>query len=236
MSDLNDLHEPTRLPLPRPPAPSGDVRAALFAKIAAETAPARPRQGLRDAALRGVGFLASLALFLAVGGVSIGERPVGYVATVAAVWGVLFVVLTRLLVPPHGASLGPRRATLVAIAVGAPLAITALILVGRVVWPATASCDGPNNHSDRCFFYSCLFSAPILLAFVVARRGTLMRDVALHGAAFGAIAGCFGALLITLRCVYAVVPHLLLGHVAPVILLGVVVALLAEPLLRFRAR
>jgi hypothetical protein len=237
MSDLNDSHGASgdtakfSVPLPNPA-----LRAALFAKIAAEPAPVRPTQRRWDAAIRLGGFLASLAIFLIVGGVSVGERPAGYVAAMAVAWGALFLLLSRLLVPPPGSALGPRRATLAAIVLGAPLALTVLVVLGRVLWPATATCDGPNNHSDRCFFYSCLFSAPILLAFVVARRGTVMRDVALHGAAFGAIAGCFGALLITLRCVYAVVPHLLVGHVAPVILLGVVVALLAEPILRFRER
>jgi hypothetical protein len=59
-----------------------------------------------------------------------------------------------------------------------------------------------------------------LLAFVFARRGSDPRHPIATGFAAGLAIGALTSLLTDLWCPVAYIPHLLLGHFLPVVLLG----------------
>lgn len=64
----------------------------------------------------------------------------------------------------------------------------------------------------------------------------MTSHAALRGAAAGAAIGAMIWGLVDLNCPVAHVPHLLLGHVLPLLLASVVGAALAEPVLSLRSR
>jgi hypothetical protein len=59
-----------------------------------------------------------------------------------------------------------------------------------------------------------------LVAFVVSHRASEPRRPALTGFAAGIAIGCVAALLTDLWCPVAYIPHLLLGHILPISILG----------------
>jgi hypothetical protein len=108
---------------------------------------------------------------------------------------------------------------------------TALIPFAVLGWlaswqPAAAHADVPAGW--RCGGLTVSMGVALLAAMMIANR----RSDAIHprslGAAFGAIAGAWGAVFAAAWCPLFDLPHTLFGHVVPVLLLTVVGALTAR--------
>jgi hypothetical protein len=103
-----------------------------------------------------------------------------------------------------------------AIAVAPTLA--ALAVIAGVSWPDGAlDVVGIGAHA-MCFTLSVLLSLGPLVACMTAGRGTEAVAPRRSGAALGAVAGVWAGLAMQLHCSVAWVPHVLLGHVLPVVL------------------
>ena len=96
-----------------------------------------------------------------------------------------------------------------------------------VAWPA--------RPGLRCLSLSLLVAAGPLLAFLAARRSAPVHP-ALNGAAIGVASGACAWVALDLWCPVAFVPHLLLGHLLPLCILGGTGALLGQALLSLRSR
>jgi hypothetical protein len=94
----------------------------------------------------------------------------------------------------------------------------------------------PERPGFRCFYLSCACLVVPLLCFFWARRGTALEHATWRGVAAGtAIGACVWA-LVDLNCPVGYVPHLLLGHVLPLLIASALGAVLGKPMLSLRSR
>jgi hypothetical protein len=90
----------------------------------------------------------------------------------------------------------------------------------------------PTRPGYRCFALSVATGSIFLFALLLAWRRVDPMSPAATGAAFGAGAGLGSALLIDLWCPVSYLPHLLIGHVLPIAVLGAAGAAVGRWMLR----
>jgi hypothetical protein len=88
----------------------------------------------------------------------------------------------------------------------------------------------PERPGLKCLSLSLLVAIGPLVSFLAIRRSAPVRP-ALNGAVMGFAAGACAWVAVDLWCPVAYVPHLLLGHLLPMLLLAAIGALLGEILL-----
>ena len=212
--------------------PSQDLRSRVLGAARAEPAPTRPQTQRRAALLLLAAFATSLATFWLVGGVRIGgnnagtltERPTTLVLATALGTALLAFLVAWIAFARGRSALGRPRVWLAGVALASP----ALLLL----WKVSVSAQVPHMMDRwservglRCLPLSLAIGVFPLVAFVLARRGSdPVHPVAL-GAALGAASGTLAASLVDLWCPVAYLPHLLLGHVLPLVLLTLAGAL-----------
>ena len=229
---------------------SAALKAWVLAAAAAEPSPTRAAVNRRNrlmgllAAASGVGAFVIFALLTSEGQlVRLGgdlaphrylERSVGLV--VATAGGALAVAaLAVLFALDRGRSmLGRSRRAL--------LWGMALIPLGLLAWKVGCSLafgdpmvEWVERPGLRCLSFSLFVAAGPLLAFLAARPSAPVHP-ALNGAILGVAAGACAWVALDLWCPVAAVPHLLLGHVLPLGILGGAAALLGQARLSLRSR
>ena len=211
-----------------------DLKHRILAAAASEASPTR-RQRIVGSAIRTASALAlPLLLFTLVGGARLGPRPLGLVAMTAlgtstiAAWA-LFGAFGR-----GPSMLGRTRGRLLGTAVIAPVAF--------LIWKVVASSGVPHMMDPwparpglRCFAVTTLFAAWPLVALAWERWGGDPVHPRALGLSLGVGTGAAAAVLVDLWCPVGHVPHLLTGHVAPMLLLGGLGALVGARLLGVRA-
>jgi hypothetical protein len=206
--------------------PPAELRARVLAAARAEPVAARTGWLRRSGILAAAGVSCSVATLWVIGGPSTDGRPVGYYATVVAVWAVIGAVATWAGVSRGRSMLGRPASWRLSVAVLTPVALATGALLAGLAWPSTFSGVSDLRHHVICAGCTVLMAIGPLAAFALVRRGSDPVAPGLSGAALGAAAGAWGATCIELRCGLATVDHVLLGHVLPVAalaLLGVVV-------------
>lgn len=216
--------------------PSAELRARVLAAVASEPSPRAPRRAIPVALAAG-----AVALFALTSRAHPGEHPVAVVLGTSVVSAALAFVLTRAarggLPSDRPSMLGPsdRRATLVVVAASAVLALVALLAARAAPeLAAEESASLPCGAHLACGGLLVLQGVLPLLALVWPLRGTDPRRPALTGAALGASAGAWAAMLAWLRCPHVAVEHGLLAHAAPVLVLAALGAALGARMLRLR--
>jgi hypothetical protein len=208
------------------------VPERLRRDLARHPALTRPRLLARRAAWVTVALLPLPATVL-LRGVCIGERPLAYAAALVgcALTATLFATWRLVAGRRGGLWPSPRSLRGLALAVPAALAVgqlTAMLLLRSTVAPA------PPAEATLCFVSSVvcgvLSLAGIALAF---RRSDPVSPVA-TGAALGVVVGCAVDVAQMLQCPFGDVRHLVMGHLAPILVLGGIGAALAGRLLAVR--
>jgi hypothetical protein len=214
--------------------PSADLRSRVLAAVSREPAPARPQVRRRNAVLLGSAFVVPTLVFLAFGGLRQAARPSELVVETAA--GAAFIALVvGITALSRGRSmLGRPGSLLLAAAVLTPALLFAYKVLVSSQYPSLML-QAPHRPGLRCLGLSCLMAAWPVVAFTLMRRGSDPTNPRLTGAALGAVAGAGVWLLVDLWCPVAYVPHLLLGHVLPVLLCVAAGALLGQRLIALRA-
>jgi len=211
-----------------------DLKHRILAAAASEPSRTR-RQRVVGSAIRAVSALAGpLLLFTLVGGARLGPRPLGLVATTAlgtsiiAAWA-LFAAFGR-----GPSMLGRTRGRLLGTAVVVPVAF--------LIWKVAASSGVPHMLDPwparpglRCFAVTALFAAWPLVALGWERWGSDPVHPRALGLALGVGVGAAAAVLVDLWCPVGHVPHLLTGHVAPMLLLAGLGALAGDRVLGIQA-
>jgi hypothetical protein len=215
--------------------PSSQLRARVLLAASLEDAAPRQRVRWRHGWLLASAGAAPLLIFLALGGLREGPRPPELVlqtslGAAAIALGCSVVGLSR-----GRSTLGRAGAWLFGVVAGAPL--------GLLTWKVATSArfadmmvQWPARIGLRCFWLSCLMAAWPLAAVVLTRRQSDPVHPALTGAAIGAAVGAALWVLVDLSCPIAYVPHLLLGHVLPLLLITGVGAALGHRFIALRAR
>jgi hypothetical protein len=176
----------------RPSATRGEVRARVSASLLA-------------------GYGASLVLFVAVGAVRVGPRPLVMVAG-AALGTALVAIGASWAAIGRGDEMSGRSPRVLAWTA----AITPLAVLGwRLSWDAQFAPIDWHTLGLRCFALMTVFAGGPLAALGFLRRGVDPVHPRLLGAALGVAAGAYGSVLVDLWCPSSEPGHLLLGHIAP---------------------
>lgn len=215
------------------PAPSPDLKARVMAAAQTRQSTLRKQWLSQSLLLIAASWLIALAVFVFAGGVRATGRSASMMigsatgtASIAAL--AVWVLLTR-----GRSSLGRTRALLLPVITGSVPAI----LCCKVVWSMqfTGGLDQWDTRPGfKCLALTLSIAACPLIAFVAIRRGSDPQHPALTGLAAGVGVGAAATLFTDLWCPVAFVPHLLLGHALPVVLLGSLGTLLGSLFIRMR--
>lgn len=169
-------------------------------------------------------------LFGDVGGLRhAAGRPVWSGAWILAGTLALALASSWIVLPFRRSMLSPPRALLLAVAIGVPLLIGAWL----VLWHTTYV-DPFTRVGWRCFALTALTAPWPFAALAYAGRRVEPRYPATTGAALGAVAGAWAAVMVELWCPLAAHSHVLIGHVLP--LFAIVLAGAAVGARMFRLR
>jgi hypothetical protein len=122
---------------------------------------------------------------------------------------------TWLVLPSRRSMLAPARGLLLGVAIGVPLLVGAWLML----WHGTY--DDPFTRVGwRCFALTALTAPwPFATVFHASRR-LEPRHPGTAGAALGAVAGAWAAVMVELWCPLSVHTHVLVGHVLPLVVLA----------------
>jgi hypothetical protein len=194
------------------------LRARVIALSAREPSPTRAQLSLRHHLVLGTVMLVPLLIFVVWGGIRVGPRPERLVLQTALGSAVLAFGLAVVGIGRGRSMLGRPRSWLVAQVLLAPA-----LLFG---WRLLISAHYPNMMVQwvdrpglRCFTLSMILALAPLLGVLWLRRGSDPLHPHLTGAASGAAVGAGVWVLVDLWCPVGYVPHVLLGHVLPLLLL-----------------
>jgi hypothetical protein len=182
-----------------------------------------------------LGFAVSVAIGVRLG-VNAGHRPVGYIAGLEIAWLAVAVVVTWAGVSRGRSMLGRPEGWKAAVVVLTPLALLALWWPFAAAWPETLDRESGWFEVAQCLVGTGLLAIGPLLAFAYVRRGSEPLNPWLGGASLGAAAAAWGAAALVVICRHASASHMLLGHVAPVVLFTAIGAAVAGPALAVRTR
>lgn len=169
-------------------------------------------------------------LFGEVGGVAhaVG-RPAASGVWILAGTVVLALSATWLVLPFRRSMLSPPRSLLLGVAIGVPLLVGAWL----VLWHTTY--DDPFTRSGwRCFALTVATAPWPFAALAYASRRVDPRHPGTAGAALGAVAGAWAAVMVELWCPLAVHEHILVGHVLPLLVLSLAGAAIGVRTFRLR--
>jgi hypothetical protein len=197
--------------------PSSELRARVLAAAAEMRVPSRHATLVRNAVLAALGASIPVAIFVLFYGLRLDRRPDDLVVATAG-GAALVAGFACLLAFGRGRSmLGRRPSLLLALVIATPM-----ILLLWKVGVTTLFPDMFGLHIERrgfrCLKLSCLLAPAPVAAVLLARRGSVPARPTLAGAAIGTAVGACIWVFVDLWCPVSYLPHLLLGHVLPVVL------------------
>ncbi len=184
-----------------------------------QVASATPSPTRKEARRAGVWLVAAsvavgVTIFEEVGGFAHGEgRPLRLTVLIAAGWVAVSMILTWLVVGRGGSTMSRRPALLLCAALASPLVVFLWMhsFYGTYTEPF-------ERVGLRCLAYSLGIAALPLAAFLGLRRAVEPRYPAVLGAAAGATCACWAGALIDLWCPLTNTAHVLVGHIAPLLI------------------
>jgi hypothetical protein len=211
-----------------------DLKSRILAAATSEASPTRRQRAIGSALGAASALAVPLLLFALVGGPRVGPRPLELVALTTL--GTAGIAATALFVAAgRGRSmLGRSRRRLLGTALIAPVAFLLWKLLSSAGVPHMMD-PWPTRPGLRCFALTALFAAWPVAALLWERRGSDAVHPRTLGLALGVAAGAGAAALVDLWCPVGHLPHLLAGHVAPILLLGGLGALAGAPALGIRS-
>ena len=212
--------------------PSSSLREKILAEAAATKSRTRSEGRRRAVVAYTVAALLGLPLFFAWGGLGhAAGRPLTLTAGISA--GALLLAIAAASVAwwRGKSQVGRTQTALLAIAILVPI-VTYVWMVswnGRYVEPF-------QRVGWRCFAMTIASGAPLLGAALWLRKRTIAVHPVAGGAALGAAAGAFGGITVDLWCPLTNSAHVLVGHVAPIVLLALVGMIAGRFVLALRQR
>jgi hypothetical protein len=205
--------DPTELGALEPPEA---LKLRVLTAARGHPAPERTDRSLPGLVRATLAAAAMLAVLAAAGGPAhTSGRPAVSAAWILAGTLALAVVATWLSLPSRRSMLSPARGRLLAVAIGVPL----LVGVWLLLWHTTYD-DPFVRFGYRCFAMTAATAPWPFMALAYASRRLDPRHPALAGAALGATAGAWAAVMVELWCPLAVPDHVAVGHVLPLVVLS----------------
>jgi hypothetical protein len=211
---------------------SADLKRRIADAVREEPAPPRPVARRRAWIVLAACATIALAIFVHFGGVRVYDRPTQLVVWTSFGWG-LFASVAAWIAMGRGRSRVERTTwTLAATIVAAPPALLAWKVGITSLFDPAMMAAWPERAGFRCLGLSIAMAFPLLLALLIFRRRSDPVHPGLVGGALGVTAGVFAGTLVDLWCPVAFVPHLLLGHILPLVAVASAGVLAGRSLLR----
>jgi hypothetical protein len=197
--------------------PATELKRRVLYAVRAEPAPTRKVVRRRTQLLLGGCIVIALAIFVHFGGIRTYDRPallVGatYLGSCAIAGAALSIAVSR-----TRSMLGRSTAALLVLIVGTPLVLLAWKIAVTLPFGPAMTAPWPGRPGFRCLGLTLAMGAPLLLAFLAMRRRSDPVHPGTAGAALGIAAGVAAGTLVDLWCPVAYLPHLLLGHILPLL-------------------
>ncbi|HKO51103.1 MAG TPA: NrsF family protein [Polyangiaceae bacterium] len=203
------------------------LRARVIDLTTREPSPTRAQLSRKHRLVLCIAMLVPLLVFIGWGGIRVGPRPERLVLETALGSAVLAAGVAIVGIGRGRSMLGRPRAWLVT-----QVLLTPVLLFG---WRVLTSAGYPNMMNRwldrpgfRCLSLSLILALAPLLGLLWLRRGSDPVQPRLTAAAVGAGVGAGAWLLVDLWCPVGYVPHLLLGHVLPLLVLIALSALVGS--------
>jgi hypothetical protein len=237
-------------------ASTADLRSRVLNAVLQEPVAARPQASRRRAWLVALGFAGTGVIALgrhlleranagatstgqarplwrvvSVPGTTLPHRPESFVVLLVCAWLLVVVAATWAGLARGRSMLGRSLATKLSVATLTPCALALTWLaVAHVQLHALDETPDSLLHM-HCALMSVAYALCPLVAFLAVRRGSDPIAPRSGGAAIGAVAGAWGALLYVASCDCTSPIHIALAHLLPISLMAVVGALVGERVL-----
>ena len=200
--------------------PASDMKARILAAVQAEQAPTRSETRQRGWLTLAIAVAAAVAIFAHFGGIRIYDRPAPLVLWTCLGWSVATSAAAAFAVARGGSALGRSTASLIIVIAATPLFLLAWKIGVTLPFGAEMMAPWPGRPGFRCLALSLAMAAPLLAALVVMRRRSDPVHPGVAGAALGITAGVAAGTLVDLWCPVAYLPHVLLGHILPLLVVA----------------
>jgi hypothetical protein len=207
-----------------------DLKARILQQVAKTPAPTRSAERKRAALLIGASIAVALSVFFLRGGIRMTGRPTSLIVGTSLGTAVIAAVGAWIGLGRGRSMIGRSSVALLVMAAATPLAL----LFWKIVWSAgyEGGLDAwPGRVGFRCLNLTLMMGVLPLVALLVARRRTDPTHPRLAGLGAGASVGLCVALFVDMWCPVAYVPHFLLGHVLPILLLSLAGFVIGQMLL-----
>jgi hypothetical protein len=207
-----------------------DLKARILKQASLHPAPTRPTEMRRTWVLVLSSIAVAIAIFVLRGGVRVTGRPAALIIGTSLGTAVIAAVGTWVALGRRRSMLGRSSLALCVMSLVTPMAL--------VFWKVVYSAQFPGGLDPwsgrigfRCLSLSLLMGALPLLAVLFARRRTDPTHPRIAGLSAGASVGLCVALFVDMWCPVGYVPHFLLGHILPIVLLALAGLLIGKLLL-----
>jgi hypothetical protein len=202
-----------------------DLKARILKQASETPAPSRRTEKRRSWVLLASSMALAIAFFFIRGGIRVTGRPLALIVGTSLGTAVIAAVGTWFALGRRRSMLGRSSLALCVMALVTPVAL----LFWKVVWSSQFPAGGeflggvdpwPGRIGYKCFWLSLAMGALPLVALLFARRRTDPTHPRIAGLAAGASVGLCVALFVDMWCPVGYVPHFLLGHILPIVLLA----------------
>jgi hypothetical protein len=211
-----------------------DMRTAILERARKTPSPHRSQTKRANAIAIVLGIATAVTMIAALG-LTLGGRPMPFVALTAIGWAAIAFATSMVGEGRGKTMLGRARIVVVIAALVAAPAIFAWIMGCTIGWPEMRGGVGTLRQHVACLLATLLLSTGPLVALAFVRRASDPVHPRATGAAIGAAAGAWGGVLIDMHCPLVEPMHVALAHVAPVLIYAAIGALVGFRLFGVRA-
>jgi hypothetical protein len=208
-----------------------DLKRRVLAAVRTQPAPTQSAVRQRGWLTFGICAAIALAVFAWAGGVRIYDRPGLLIVWTCVGWIVAASAAAAFGVARGRSMLGRSTASLIWLIIALPVALLAWKIGVTLPFGSEMVAPWPGRPGFRCLGLSLAMAAPLLAAFVVIRRRSDPVHPGIAGAVLGITAGVAAGTFVDLWCPVAHLPHLLLGHIVPLVVVALIGAWVGRRLL-----
>jgi hypothetical protein len=209
-----------------------ELRARILKSIAEQPARTRTQERARAGLFYALSVVATGAIFVAAGGFEHASGRPAWISSCILAGEALVAVVVTWAVLGAGRSMTGRPSAVLAVAT---LAVPAVVFLWLTGWHGSYV-EPFAREGWMCATLTLGMAAVLLTAIVLARRRSVATHPAWVGAAVGVVSGAWADLVVDAWCPLTNAPHVLRGHVAPILALVLAGSFLGHRFLSVRAR
>ena len=211
-----------------------DLKARILANARATPSATRASSRLHAWLVLPSSIIVAAALFFAFDGVEHGSGRAQWFFFASCIGWAAVATLSMWGAFARGRSaVGRSRAGLLAVAVGTPALLFAMMFGLAVAFPEVTRVH-PERIGFKCLGLTVSAAVFPLVALALVRRGSDPVHPVATGAALGSACGASAGVMVEMWCPVANAQHVLVGHIAPILLMAILGANLGARLIAMR--